>query len=323
MPTPLASASAKSASPSRVAVCVVTRRRPEGLRRALRSLEEISVEDPAVEVRIVVVENEIGGDAKRVLEGGTGGRFPVEYAVEPTHGIPFARNRAVEVAGDFDFIAFLDDDEWAEPQWLEELLDAQAKSGAQVVFGPVLPEFEAHPPKWLVRSRYFDPLSFEALQEVGFAYTSNVLVSRDAFDSDRPFSEKFAVIGGSDTHFFMRVWLGGGRIVWAPAARVHEAIPRQRMRLGWIARREYRRGTTLSLCLLELEPFRHRKVKRVVHGIGRIAFGAVLALASVVRGRGLFARAAGQAAFGAGLLVGLTGRGYPEYRDKGGSEPPR
>ena len=257
----------------------------------------MSVEDPAVEVRIVVVENEIGGDAKRVLEGGTGGRFPVEYAVEPTHGIPFARNRAVEVAGDFDFIAFLDDDEWAEPQWLEELLDAQAKSGAQVVFGPVLPEFEAHPPKWLVRSRYFDPLSFEALQEVGFAYTSNVLVSRDAFDSDRPFSEKFAVIGGSDTHFFMRVWLGGGRIVWAPAARVHEAIPRQRMRLGWIARREYRRGTTLSLCLLELEPFRHRKVKRVVHGIGRIAFGAVLALASVVRGRGLFARAAGQAGF--------------------------
>ena len=273
---------------------------------------------------MVVVENEADGRARRVVEEVAAAGLAAEYAAEPRHGIPFARNLAVELAGDADFVAFLDDDEWAEPRWLEELLDAQATSGAQVVFGPVIPEFEAHPPGWLLRTRYFDPLSFGALQEMGFAYTSNVLISRQTLEVDPPpFPEKYAVIGGSDTHFFMRVWLRGERIVWAPAARVHEAIPAERMTLRWIARREYRRGTTLSLCLLDLEPFRHRKVKRVVHGVGRIGLGTLLALGGVVRGRSMFVRGVSQAAFGAGLLVGLTGRGYPEYRDREATEPPR
>ena len=302
----------------------MTRRRPDGLRRALQSLQELSLEAvPGVEVRIVVVENDVGGEARAVVASLTGGRMPIEYAAEPTHGIPFARNRALEVAGDVDFIAFLDDDEWAESQWLVELLDAQAKTGAEVVLGPVLPDFEAPPPKWLLASGYFDPLSFEALQPIGFAYTGNVLIARAVFDSGRPFPEELALMGGSDTHFFMRAWLRGVRIVWAPSARVHETIPLQRMQVGWIARREYRRGTTLSLCLLDLEPSRRRKLKRVVHGVGRIALGSVLAPAAVVRGRSMFVRAAKEGSFGAGLLFGLTGRGYAEYRDTGPSEARR
>jgi succinoglycan biosynthesis protein ExoM len=276
-----------------------------------------------VEVRIVVVENDDDGEARVVVESFAGGRFPIEYAAEPRHGIPFARNRALEVAGDVDFIAFLDDDEWAESQWLAELLDAQEKTGAEVVLGPVLPDFEAQPPRWLLGSGYFDPLSFEPLQSIGFAYTGNVLVARAAFDSERPFPERLALMGGSDTHFFMRAWLRGIRIVWAPAARVHEAIPLQRMRVGWIARREYRRGTTLSLCLLDLEPSRRRKLKRVVHGVGRIAIGSALAPATLVRGRSMLARAAKESSFGVGLLLGLTGRGYQEYRDTGPPEARR
>ncbi len=313
-----------SSSPTSVAVCVVTRRRPEGLRRALESLEELSLEGPRqIDLRIVVVENDDDGEARGVVESLTGGRFPIEYAAEPRHGIPFARNRALEVAGEVDFIAFLDDDEWAEPQWLAELLDAEAKTGAEIVLGPVLPDFDAPPPRWLLASGYFDPLSFEPLQPMGFAYTGNVLIAREAFDSGRPFPEELALMGGSDTHFFMRAWLRGVRIVWAPAARVHETIPLQRMQVGWIARREYRRGTTLSLCLLDLEPSRRRKLKRVFHGVGRMALGSALVPATVVRGRSMFVRAAKEASFGAGLLFGLTGRGYPEYRDTGPPEARR
>ena len=67
------------------------------------------------------------------------------YAVEPRRGIPFGRNTAVRTAGDVDFVAFLDDDETADPAWLVELLRVQRTTGADVVTGTVLPVFEAGP----------------------------------------------------------------------------------------------------------------------------------------------------------------------------------
>jgi GT2 family glycosyltransferase len=294
------------------------------LERTLLSLNDLSLEDVGdVEVRIVVVDNDLAQSARPVVDNLLPLRLSVEYLAEPQQGIPFARNTAVEHSRDADLIAFIDDDEWAERRWLAELLDAQSRSGADIAVGPVLPEFESPPPTWLLRAGYFEPLSFKALEPIHFAYTGNVLIAVTAFEAARPFREEFAVTGGSDTHFFMSASLRGLRIVWAPSARVHEAIPAHRMRAGWIARREFRRGTTLSLCLLDLEPSRRRRMKRVVHGLTRLSLGAVLAPAAIVRGRSGLVRAAQEASFGAGLLAGLTGHGYPEYRDSGSAGTPR
>ena len=64
--------------------------------------------------------------------------MPVRYLVESRRGISLARNRRLDaVPADADFIAMIDDDERPEPDWLEELLLAQAATAADGVEGRV------------------------------------------------------------------------------------------------------------------------------------------------------------------------------------------
>ena len=299
-----------------VAICVATFARQAGLRRLLASLA--ALERGEVDLRVVVVDNDAGGSARAVVDRLVDFPWSIEYAVEPHRGISAARNAAVRRVGEVEFVAFVDDDEWVEPAWLVELVRAQLRTDADIVVGPVLPDFAAPPPRWFSKGRFLEPYEHRPDEPLWYAYTGNALVRRSVLEpADAPFSERFGLLGGEDTHFFMRVYIKGARIVWAPEARVHESIPAERMTESWLVRREYRRGNTLSLCLRDLEDSRLRRVKRVGHGVFRIGQGATLALASPLGGRATFVRGAQRIAFGAGLLTGLGAHSFRAY----GGEP--
>src|SRR5205823_6090125 len=133
--------------------------RAEGLIRLLGSIASLELE-PSGQVleKVVVVDNDAAGSARSVLESLNAYPWDLDYAVEPRRGVPFARNTAVARAEGTDFVAFIDDDEWAEPEWLAELLHVQSRTGADVVAGPVLPFFTEPPPPWLTKVNYFRPL---------------------------------------------------------------------------------------------------------------------------------------------------------------------
>ena len=78
-----------------VAIAVVTFRRPALLHALLTSLQAQELpEDGDYAIRIVVVDNDAEGSAKRVLEAfGAGTPYPIESVVEPEPGIPLARER--------------------------------------------------------------------------------------------------------------------------------------------------------------------------------------------------------------------------------------
>ena len=181
----------------------------------------------------------------------------------------------------------------------------------------MIPAFEEiQPPSWFAKGRFLAEQTHRQDEQLDFAYTGNALVHRSVLEpAGAPFSERFGLLGGEDTHFFMRVYLKGAKIVWAADARVHESIPAARMSVSWLVRREYRRGNTLSLCLRELEDSWARRLKRVVHGLVRLGQGAALVVAAPVFGRQTLVRGFQRAAFGAGLITGLGGHAYQEYRD--------
>lgn len=308
---------------TRVAVCVATLARPHGLARLLRSLA--AQELPAgVGMRVVVVDNDAAGSARPVAEEWAD-RIPggLRYVVEPVRGITYARNRGVREAGEVDWVAFVDDDEWAEPTWLAHLLRTARDHDADVVTATVLPVFDEPPPAWVLRGGFFDRRRYPTGTLLPYARTSNALVAgrllRDggpgggAPPGSGPFSERLALSGGEDTHFFQRVRITGGRMVWADDAVVREAVPATRVGVRWLVRREFRRGTTLSVCLRELEDSPRRRAKRVVAAAVHTAAGLGTVLTGVRRGRAAVVQGVQRVAFAGGLLVGLTGRTVQEY----------
>jgi succinoglycan biosynthesis protein ExoM len=297
-----------------VAICVCTYRRQNGLRHLLASLASLENVDRTVDVRLIVADNDADGTARGVVETARALLpFPVTYLVEEQRGISQARNACVREAGEADWYAFIDDDEYADGNWLSELLRVQRDTAADVVMGPVRPVFAESPPPWVVRGRFFEDPRYPTGTRLHWAKTSNVLVNRALFESGG-FDPAFGLRGGEDTHFFMRAWLEGRSIVWAADAFVSETVPPERARTDWLVRREYRRGNTLSLCLRVLTNTPAKKARRVVGATLQAVGGVGLLASGLWRGRAGAVSGLRRLAFAAGLFSGLAGFTYEEYR---------
>lgn len=303
----------------RVAVCVITCQRPEGLKRLLDGLNELTFDKcEAPDVEIIVVDNDPAGSACAFCEEIRSDlRWPLKCCVEPRRGIPYARSKSVACAEESaDFIATLDDDEVPEPLWLDELLYAQQRYDADVVGGPVLPYFDEPVPSWVTKGKFFDRRRHPTGSLLRVAATNNALIRAEIFrNMDEHFSPRLGMTGADDTHFFMRVYRAGYKMVWADDALVHEWIPASRANAKWLLKRAYGLGTRITLCELDVEPSNSTRATRVVKASGRIIQGVLLApLSPILGGRRALLRALQYIARGAGIFAGLAGKGYQEYR---------
>lgn len=302
----------------KVSVCVITYLRPQGLERLLSGLNRLDFEkSPVPQLDVVVVDNDPEGSAKPVCDRlASTLRWKVRYRLEPKRGISFARNAAVAEAGaGSDFVAFIDDDEVPEPSWLDELLHVQQRFEADVVSGPVLRDFESEVEPWVVRGGFFDDPRFRTGDAVEHPATNNVLIRSEIFAGlDEPFDARFALAGGEDTHFFLRLARDGRKMVWADDALVREWVPPSRARVAWILKRAFRRGNTWSICERELRPSMRVMGVRIAKGTARIALGALTLPVAAAMGRHSVVKSLQNMWFGAGNLAGLLGYRYQEYR---------
>ena len=101
-----------------ISICVCTYRRAERLALLLADL--CAQDTPIAEV--VVVDNDATESARAVVEArrAAGCPFRLIYAIQPERNIALTRNRTVELASG-EWLAFIDDDERAEPGWLAAL----------------------------------------------------------------------------------------------------------------------------------------------------------------------------------------------------------
>jgi glycosyltransferase involved in cell wall biosynthesis len=304
--------------PVRVAVCVATLQRPLLLGTLLESLGKLEFrKTAAVDLFIVVVDNDPGETAREVVESARDRLpFPVVYNVEPTRGIPHARNRGVRVAlgNGAEFVAFIDDDEVASPDWLDELLDVQRHSSADVVSGPSLPRFAPGVEHWVVEGGFFTYPRYATGEVIPIAATNNVLVAAHLFrGSEEPFDPAFGLSGMDDSHFFMRVKQAGAKLVWADEAQVEEFIPASRAQVGWIVKRAFRIGNGYVFCSRALSPPYRWVVPRIGGALARIGYGSLSLPFAALRGKASTVSALRTISNGVGSLVALAGKRYQEY----------
>ena len=231
----------------KVVLCICTYKRPDGLLKLLRAVEQLDFDD---DLSLVVIDNAAGQEGLnlcRKIESQY--RWPMKYAYEPQGGIPYARNTAVKTAleSDPDFIAMLDDDEWPSRQWLTELIKIQRKTAADFVGGPVKPVFPADtPPPWFkVSAQYYG--AERELEDGNFCvlYASgNFLGRAECFRilGAESFSPYFSVAGGEDLAFFQEMEKRGYKMAWSKNAVVYETVPESRMSISWLKERVIRQS---------------------------------------------------------------------------------
>ncbi|MFZ0550665.1 MAG: glycosyltransferase, partial [Steroidobacteraceae bacterium] len=120
-----------------VSVCIATYRRTDRLAVLLEDMEQQEV----LPDEVVVVDNDAAGSARATVEDfkRRSDRFPITYEIQPERNISQTRNRTVHLAN-AEWMAFIDDDERAPPQWLRLLLESAARFQADGVLAPVEPQ---------------------------------------------------------------------------------------------------------------------------------------------------------------------------------------
>jgi succinoglycan biosynthesis protein ExoM len=302
-----------------LSVCVCTFKRPALLVYLLSQIVLQKVPDGVALVEIIVVDNDPVHSALAVLQDWVA---PAGFALRFFHvaqpNIATARNTAIEQASG-RWLAFIDDDEAPEDDWLQQLMLTLLRFNADAVFAPIVPRYGSMVAPWLIKGAYFDrprhPTGTVITQ--ADARTGNVLIKADCLKSvPGPFDASFGRTGGEDSLLFNQLLHKGHIFVWCDEAPVSENVPLERANAAWLIKRSYRIGQTWIRAQLYQMSFLKRMLKIVyllVKSSLQLLISLVLALlflpVSLQKSFSWFRIAMTQL----GKLTGLTGFNYKEY----------
>lgn len=298
----------------KVDIIIVTYRRLSWLRHLLYKLNLLQFRQITPDIVVIVVDNDPQESAREVCQD-RALRYKITYYSEKRKGVSHARNAGLlRIRPDANFVVFIDDDEFPSPQWLEELLIIQERTGADIVTGPVIPIFVEKAPDWIVRGKFMERPRHPDGSNINYARTGNVLMKREVCQKVGLFNEELSLRGGEDTEYFERALKHGFRIFWADRAEVYEWVPPERANLFWILQRAYRTGQTLSYLKAKKGT---QKLVIGFEGLARIGIGSLMFLLTLpwlaARRTEVPVKWLRICVRGLGLLTAMLGIWYHEY----------
>jgi len=208
------------------------------LRRALESLSAQETGEVFSYEILVVDDASSDGTEFVVSEASSRSRVPIRFVREEGQGIAHARNRGIETSSG-KWVAFFDDDQLAEPDWLRELYALAVKTGAPCVGGArllCLPKADCPRLSAVCRALLGEVKNGDQSEKSGRKSdfgTGNILIRRDLFQAVGLFDET-TTRGGEDIEFMARVWKAGFEAWYTPSAVVHHLIPPYRLKNGYL-----------------------------------------------------------------------------------------
>ncbi len=247
--------SERSGVEPRIAICVCTHGRLDNLSALLHALRDtdLSGYNPR-SMELIVVDNSPNTDTRAMCEREAHLLpFGLHYSEEPEAGITSARNRAVTVAlaRGADLVAFIDDDDRPRADWLVHLLNRQAETGADLVFGTWVLGDEM--PQWARDRGIFRAPNKDKRRGKDSRYglpdsasTCNALATRQILErvaaEGSVFSDTFRHSGGEDKDFFLRARALGASFASADNSVIHRNHDPTRFTTREVLRRGFKNG---------------------------------------------------------------------------------
>jgi GT2 family glycosyltransferase len=287
-----------------VVICIPTYKRPKMLKRLL---DAIAAQETNAVISVLVADNDAEGRAGlNLCLAMEDYPWPLTAVAAPNRGIAQVRNVLIEYAlmTGAPFIAMIDDDEWPQKDWIDQFLKCAHATGADLLQGSIL--FGQAMKRHGDIRRQTGPIDMP--QGAG-----NLLMRREMLDSMTApwFDPEFALSGGEDRDFFVRLRQAGKRFAWCDEALAHGDMPETRANLGWMLRRSYSVGNSDMRVLLK-----HCGFGRLAAELVKILASLLLSpLAAVILAPSPNRRAIPlQKLFrAAGKLSAMAGRRYNEY----------
>lgn len=229
--------------PKHISVCICTYKRPALLEGLLSKLKYQETEGK-FSYSIVVVDNDSRRSAEPVVDFfARNTDLETGYYVEKRQNISLARNKAIQNSSG-DFIAFIDDDEIPEENWLLRLYSALYRFDADAVLGPVVPHYQSPPPKWVIEGRFYQRRTYRTGFRIDWrkGRTGNLLLKRQIFqDTGELFDPAFGS-GGEDQNLTRRMLSRGYVFIWCNEAIAYEVVPPLRWKRTFMLKRAFFRG---------------------------------------------------------------------------------
>jgi glycosyltransferase involved in cell wall biosynthesis len=294
-----------------VTICIPTRGRPTGLERLLSSLLD---QRGALAFDVLVVDNDPGRSAEAVAAR-YADRLAIAYAVEANPGLSNVRNRCVALCQS-PLLAFIDDDEWAEPDWLAQLHAKMSDPGVAAAVGVRTFVFAEDVPPHRRSCTLFNLPSFKDGEVLPWreALIGNSCIRRTALpNAMHPFDPDLNFTGGEDSHLFAQIIAEGGCIVGARGAVTREYRSAHRMTRRDLLGRAFRAaGTAVEIDWREKPVW--RRICFALEALARFLANLCFAAFAWPRRREYAFQRAVIAAGWAGRASRLVGWRYQEFR---------
>lgn len=199
---------------NKLSVIICTYNRCHLLRGVFDSLVNQSVDKELYEV--IVIDNNSTDNTQEITEDYVKRYDNFRTVIEKNQGLSNARNRGYQEAYG-DYVAYIDDDAKATPEWCEKIINAFLNVNPEpvAVGGEILPFYEQKPPAWfkdeLEIKTYGKRTGFLEMPvgKCGF-FGSNMTFKRDILEKYGGFSPEYGMsgenIGGcEETELFLRI----------------------------------------------------------------------------------------------------------------------
>ena len=291
----------------KIIIGICTHYRNNTLKICIEKIEEMNIPQNVIIELVITDDTKEAFGIKHFCKNNY--KFKIHFNTSHTKGIAAARNSLLKKCLELkpDYIAFIDDDEYPDKNWIKNYYEYIKTSNADILAGPVISKFvdsnlkETKVPNYIYKNKLFN---LHQKRNSGEPYstcaTSNVFLKTSILkNSSHKFDENFKQMSGEDIDFFARLTKIGHKLLWCKEARVYEHVTPDRCSLKYILKRQFNNG---YLKIFMKKKNKNFKIKNHFNMFLNIIISTITLPFSILLGRSIFVKNLGFCAFNFGAL---------------------